>query len=227
VPVSHSHRFVFIHIPKTGGLSLRHAFQEQNADLEFVGYAIWDLPKEQRTPELVRMIRLAYCNDALASFPLHHLPAAILRKMLPREVWDQYFKFAFVRNPWDRLVSSYYFYQVNLGYESFRQQYPDVVAMCERCGDFGTFIREYAMYVPDMTSHLVDDSGNISVDFVGRFERLHEDWNKVGAKIGLNLSLPHENRSEHEHYRKYYTAETRRIVEQQFARDIELFGYSF
>jgi len=92
--------------------------------------------------------------------------------------------------------------------ETFSQVFPDIVAMCGRCNDFEAFVREYAIYVSDMTSHLVDDSGNIIVDFIGRFEQLHESVASLCGRTGLSLSLPHINRSEHEHYCEYYTAQT-------------------
>jgi len=108
IRVFYAYRFICIHIPKTTGHSLRPAFVAKGIELQSWGRAFWALATEQRTPDLVRLIRGVYCNEALASSPLQHLPAKMLREIAPHDVWYQYFKFSFVRNPWERLVSLYH-----------------------------------------------------------------------------------------------------------------------
>ena len=78
-----------------------------------------------------------------------------------------------------------------------------------------------------------DDSGDISVDFIGRFESLDDDWRLLCDVIGVKLSLPHEmvgpvDVSElRGRYRDYYDEETRRLVARRYERDIDAFGYEF
>ena len=62
------------------------------------------------------------------------------------------------------------------------------------------------------------------VDFVGRFERLEQDWNFLQEKFGLP-GLPHQNRSRHVDYHEAYTPELAAIAAKRYARDIELFSY--
>jgi hypothetical protein len=62
---------------------------------------------------------------------------------------------------------------------------------------------------------------------VGKLEHLRRDFSTVCEQIGLDLELPHENASEHDTWRSYYTDETAALVAEAFQDDIETFGYSF
>ena len=74
---------------------------------------------------------------------------------------------------------------------------------------------------------LKDEFGNIEIDFIGRFETIDEDFKELCKELDAHLELPHLNKTKHAPYQEYYDEETKRIVADHFAEDIEKFGYSF
>lgn len=146
---------------------------------------------------------------------------------------DVQFSFTFVRNPWDRLVSAYHYLKNGgsgaqpgdaVDYESLLSQYSsfeDVVLNW----NYNLFNQ---IHLKPQWEWICDDNGNLIVDFVGKFEHLQADYNTVCDIIKIpRKKLPHTNRSEHKPYTEYYNAETRKIVSEIYAKDIELFNYEF
>jgi chondroitin 4-sulfotransferase 11 len=179
---------------------------------------------------------------------LRHISARRALKQVENP--DDYFKFAFVRNPWDRLVSWYTMI------DEARKGVADGTAepmtrrlikknnlfkYVLRCGPtFDEFVinctekqwmgNGYYSFTFNQLRYLTDKNGEVLVDFIGRFENFAQDISHVFDKLGLEasqLEIPHENRSAHSHYSEMYTPETREIVRKRFRRDIEFFGYEF
>jgi hypothetical protein len=129
--------------------------------------------------------------------------------------WRGYFKFAFDRNPWDRQVSFYH--------HRYRREEtpPPFVSFIK--GDARARINNYEIY---------SIGGDVAVDFVGRYERLEEDLKHALGQVGLNLDQPLPRakttfRKSDKPYRDYYDADTRAIVGDWYAREIELLDYVF
>lgn len=144
----------------------------------------------------------------------------------------RYFKFAFVRNPWDRLVSSYFYLRAGGSGDRDRQwaernlfDYPD----------FKSFVHGWLTdeaiwsgihFVPQHF-FICDQSLRVKMDFVGRFENLAADFKAVAERLNIETDLPHANRSEHRHYTEYYTPALKERVASVYAADIAAFGYGF
>lgn len=161
------------------------------------------------------------------------------------EQYDSFWKFSFVRNPWDRLVSCYsekikpdkFFvgktdsfvngvHKGLLKYEIFEANMP-----------FSEFLKAVAS-IPDQKSDqhfrsqytfLTNNSGNIIGDFVGKFENLEMDFGYITDTLNApsELVLLQSNKTHHKHYRKYYTDELLSLFQERYSQDISIFGYNF
>lgn len=168
-----------------------------------------------------------------------HLTALELRDRCDREVWDTYFKFSFVRNPWDRLVSWWSLIEGHrAAYESGATFNNFQTFILSRAREFEQFVNECDQEIIDVDGkksiyknqldYLTDEHGRLLVDFVGRFENIQNDFSFVTQKmLGRALVLPRSNYTVHNHYSKYYDFALRDIVAARFGRDIEEFGYTF
>ena len=138
-----------------------------------------------------------------------------------------YFKFTFVRNPWDRLVSCYLEKVIRL------RKWPEIFGYSPSFADFVAVVHgipdeEADIHYRSQYLNLIDSSGNLVVNFVGRVETLHDDMKAVASVRSLVYSLAHFRKSNgRKRYQKYYGKKTRDLVGERYARDIKLFGYEF
>jgi len=142
-----------------------------------------------------------------------------MRLGLPRTVFEGCFKFGFVRNPWDWIVSL----------RSYLLQTPSHRhhALVKRMS-FEDYIRfETERNRRSQHDFLVDRQGQLLADFVGRFENLHNDFDVVCRRLGIDAKLPHSNSSSHRDYRESYDARSIELVRKHLQRDIDLFEYEF
>lgn len=156
--------------------------------------------------------------------------------------YRDHFKFAFVRNPWDRLVSLYFQKVAGSGgiYTGPDLNPPGVEGRFYRGMPFAEYV-EAVCATPDEVANphfrsqrLVvcpRNDGEVVADFVGRFEDLARDFSRVAERIGApDLALPHRLRSaarEKRLYSDFYDARLRDLAGERFRQDIETFGYSF
>ena len=150
-----------------------------------------------------------------------HAPIRTAINLMPGDLFSSYFKFAFVRNPWDRIVSEYEFVRNYNLHPRHRK-----VAAMGCLVDFIHFQRKRDGAF--QLKLLVDAAGELAVDFVGRFERLAEDFEEVIRCIDIEIEpLGHLNRSRAHDYRDYYSTESIDLVARYWHDEIELFGYAF
>jgi len=148
-----------------------------------------------------------------------HLTAARAREVYCRW-WDAYFKFAFVRNPWDWLVSQ--FVRETTTSENRRPPIDEFRAQIQRADRLGLSAAKF--YDVDLQSEIVGEG----LDFIGRYETLAHDFEEVCRRVGARTCrLPHFGRGKRAHYSVFYDEESVEIVRRRYAVDIERFGYEF
>jgi len=149
-----------------------------------------------------------------------HNTASSLRAQLPSRIWTQYFKFGFVRSPWEREVSNYEFIR--------QRRIQPTFGAIEHLSSFDEYVDKYVrLNSYPQRLFFTDELGELIVDYVGRFENLADDFARVSSTIGITATLPHLNYTKHRSYRDYYTETSRQIVGEIYAEDIGLFGYTF
>ncbi|MEY8216329.1 MAG: sulfotransferase family 2 domain-containing protein [Colwellia sp.] len=153
-------------------------------------------------------------------------------RAMNRKKFDNYYKFAFVRNPWDRVVSAYFYLNNGGGNEIDKKWSESVLA---KYASFDEFVlnwltldnvKTWNHFVPQ-AEFIFDDKDHMRVDFCGRFENINEDFLVVSNKLGSERKLKDLNKSSRGNYAQYYTAETKAVVAKVYERDIRLLGYSF
>jgi chondroitin 4-sulfotransferase 11 len=202
-------KWLFVHVPKAAGTSIKHFLESSSPEAKTENFNLDCMRGQYRT-----------LNKTIASH----------KNKYP---FDSYFKFAFVRNPWDRAVSAYY-YILKIMKGGYIQphsmpNYPKGITFKDLIKKHHSLNHEVIWhYGLTQSDILCGDNGNLLVDFVGRFESLQEDLNIICDKIGIpQQKLPHKNKSNHKHYSDYYDDEAREIVAEKYAKDIENFGYKF
>lgn len=149
--------------------------------------------------------------------------------------FSSFFKFTFVRNPWDRLASAYFFLREGGINEQDKHQAAQSV---DRFADFTAFVEgfisqedfgKFLHLKPQYSFVCASPESAPEVDFIGRYEQVRDDFATISGELGLDLELPHRNAgaSRPRDYRTLYTDRTAEIVAQAYARDIALFGYTF
>ncbi len=167
-----------------------------------------------------------------------HFTAAQLRSLAGEDAWNAYFKFAFVRNPWDRLVSWWSMIDRHRPrHEAGEKLNAFQTLVLTRAKTFADFVRLKDCVVdPDgrksvhfnQIDYLTDAEGEIIVDFVGRFEHLGRDLDTaLSGRLGRRIDLPHLNASSRGDYRKFYSPDLAEEVARIYERDIRAFGYRF
>lgn len=227
--ISHEHKFIFIHIGKTGGTSIEKVLCER-LDIDFE-----DTKKNPRNGHWWK-----------------HAWAREVRDLFGSEIWEEYFTFAFVRNPYDMLLSLYSMYTQYPEYIN-KEEHPNLYHPWNQFGDFKDLVISMRdkKHAPDeewrlqldklgadnhmqvwnslrnlQTKYLCNKHGDIMVDFVGRFENLQYDFDYCCKRIGIEpIDLIWHGPTKHKDYRDVYTSDMIDVVNNHSWKDIRKYGY--
>ena len=197
---------IFVHVPKNAGTSITKALR-QTGGYKSPPYESVDHDFEMRwmDGESRRVMRA-----------------------IGEDLWNECFTFAFVRNPWDRLVSGWQFTRQRGKHEQSFAEFVKDLPSLDTSQESDALERAISTHWHAMpqSDHLVVD-GVVTVDFVGHVETLDEDWRAISARIGSGGAIPRANTSDRGEYRSYFTDDLRAIVDERLHVDATTFGYTF
>lgn len=205
--ISHKHRFIFFAVPKTATHAVRQALSPHLDKDDWQQQVLFG--KDQLP------------IPALAAKEHGHLSVREVLPHLSADVWQSYFKFAFVRNPFDRFVSTCFFlFRKDPGFAQA------ATSNMKRALQRPRFRQR--ILVQPQSSLLTGVDGDLRMDFVGRFEELQTSYDQVCQHIGITtVSLEKKNVSEHEQYADYYDEQLNQMVSDFYRDDLVNFGYQF
>jgi hypothetical protein len=213
--ISLKYNFLFIHVPKTGGNSIQTILANYSEDT---------LTNNKEHQDGIERFALSSSTYKLKK----HSKLNRYRKVLPTKLYQQLFKFATIRNPWDKMISLYF--SPHRGTDSWdRKDFIQLVGQAPALQDFVTLPSfrdrlEKKFGLPSRPRPLDKD-----IDHLIRFENLNDDFKDVCRKIGLPAApeLPLRNQGNRKHYSIYYDDELIDLVARKFTNEIEFGDYSF
>jgi hypothetical protein len=211
-------KFLFIHVPKTGGNSVQNIIREFSED---------------------RIIKNAHDHDGFEEFEVRndqyafnkHSTYRDYKSQIEAPVFQELYKFATVRNPWDRMISFYFSPHRRIGGEWDRDNF---IQMLKEVRPVRRFVRDRS--VLERVSIRAGWGENWfarqkldqDIDFIIRFEALNEDFAQVCTRLDIPYSpLPHRNKSKRQHYSHYYDTELIELVRARFPDEIAFGNYEF
>ncbi|WP_139854867.1 sulfotransferase family 2 domain-containing protein [Aequorivita sinensis] len=211
--ISHELKCIFIHIPKTAGTSINEFF---HPGVKF----------KVTPPDYERLF--GWCP--IRKLHMQHATSKQLLEtgLVTEEQWNTYFKFTFIRNPWDRTYSDYLWMQKYSGIKGSFNNY------LNKSNEFAEILndRSTEKYLGD---HLLnqtdffDFEGKFKPDFIGRFENFENDISLVLEHLSINKTFNlHKNKTKrYSHYSNFYTNSRQKKVANIFKNDVSLLSYSF
>ena len=266
--ISHKHRFIFLHVPKTGGSSIKAFLSQYIGDDDILNGWNHSLKKgifynlkllkminnDFGLKMISKAINLRIKDRKILERPIleyafreilkkkigtssMHATANQIRKF-DKKSWDKYFKFAFVRNPYTHAISHWLFDEKKWSINNQNKKNNiNLKNLSEK--KFVNYLKNFKKETKDKKSFyhasrpfnkIYTTKGKIAVDYVGKFESLKKDFNKIKKILNLPKSkfdFPHEKKNITKNYLYLYNNESKKLVEEIWEKEFEFFNYKF
>jgi len=193
--ISLNKKFIFIHIPKCAGTSIEDLILDESCILNSNSWP----------------------HNLKVNYPLNHLTLDDIKGsniLYPN--FNNFFSFTFVRNPFERLISEYFYLKPRLNLTEDIKKELIFLSSKSESGIFGNHCLSQSKFIND------------DINFVGKIEKLQQDFNIICDKIKVKKkNLARKNTTIHDHYSKYYDEECKDIVSERYKEDLENFNYKF
>jgi hypothetical protein len=226
--ISHKRKFIFLKTNKTAGTSIEIALSEFCGEKDIITPIF---PKDEQVrkslgfrgsqnykipfPQYLLSDWISFFIKGKRKQLYDHICASKVKGLIGEEVWNRYYKFCFERNPWDRVISLYYF--------QTREPRPSISEFIESGKVSILKQRGFLLYTID---------GELAVDKVYLYENLYNEIEKISKRFGFphRPNLPNAKgnyRIDKRHYREILSHEERLKITKMFAQEINLFGYEY
>ncbi|MGB5819489.1 MAG: sulfotransferase family 2 domain-containing protein [Saonia sp.] len=207
--LSHSKKFIFVHNYKVAGTSVRNALKSYN-NRSFLASNFSDK---------IKFITGDYPKVYAKQFE-HHIKAPELKSQISPTIFNDYYKFGFVRNPWDWQVSLYKFM---LKREGHRQH-----ELVKSMKDFDEYIDWRVHNDLHLQKEFFYEDDTCLMDHIGKMENLNDEFTAICDKIGVKSELKRLNssRTATDGFLGYYSQKSIDLIYEGYKEDIKLFGYS-
>ena len=220
--LSHKHRFIFIKTHKTASSSIELFLNQQCSKNDIVTPLVREQQEGQNYRSLYNIIsllteariygaKLAYKRFISRNKFFDHMPAQLVKSRVSQKIWNSYYKFCFERNPWDKMVSYYYWKCRNR-----KISFDDFLKEEDYCTNFQLYTKKK----------------RVILDHVGRYENLEDELESICRATGIKFERPFNIRAKSgirktKSYRSYYDNTQREIIEEVFSDEIKMHSYRF
>lgn len=205
--ISHKYKFIFLKTRKTAGTSIEISLSRYcgvNDIITPISPADEEIrAKFDKYSQNYKVGQKNYYN---------HIPANEIKSLIGEETWNNYFKFCFDRNPWDKVISSYYYYsRKKVSFEQFLEM------------EGYKFAYNFPIYTIN---------NKPVVNYIGKYENLEADLRIICEKIGIPFDgwLPKaksNRRKNRQHYSTLYNQDQKEVIQNYFKKEIDLLNYHF
>ena len=180
--VNHDLKAIFIHIHKTGGTYISYIL---NKHYGFKNYYLRRPDHDKFCFNKKKTSRYLNYENKIHGVLMYYKTSKFINKKMGmnKNKWDSYYKFCFIRNPYDKIVSAWnHVNRFNIPFHNF-------INLKNRCNDV-----EFIHTFMPQSRNIINEKGNIDINFIGKFENLETDFQLILKKIGINEIIHDSNK---------------------------------